>query len=279
MFVMLAVVALAGAAYGTTDMAVEGSGPQTTPTRVLTQVGYFPLAQNDYCVGLGWDGQYVWISHGDQGGTPCMFLLFDELGNLIDQGAQGGGASGWGHRDMAYNGDHMFGSYSNLVDGFTYGGTGIFVFEGYFIGAPINPNRAIGYDGTDFYSGGFSTNLYRMEWNGTWGSAAVSYDLGGPWPGTYGIAYDCGWDCLWITTASSTGEVLQVDRTGFHLNTYVDLNHPTFGGCEMADTAAYGYVLAALAQESPDAVVFYDMESGGPSPVQSASWGEIKALF
>lgn len=272
----MAVVAMAGVAYATTDMTTEVA-PYGGPTDNPIQVGYFPVADT-YTVGLGFDGEYIWVSAGDQAGPPCKFYVYDEYGNLVDQGGQGGGATGWGHRDLAMKDGVMFGSYSNLVDGHSYAGTGIFIFEGYFVGAPINPNRAMAYDGTYFYSGGFGTNLYRMEWNGTYGSASVVTDLGGPYSGCYGLAYDCGLNCLWMTTASSTGEIYQFDTTGFPLNVYVDPAHPTFGGCEMADTNQYGTVLAALAQETPDGVVFYDVQTM-PSPVQSKSWGAIKSLF
>jgi len=275
---VLIVVAFAGSAYATTDMANETTSNWNGPVDDPVQVGYFPLNENVYCVGTGWDGDYVWVSAGDQAGPPCRFYLYDEYGNLVDQGGQGGGASGWGERDLAFKDGIMFGSYSNLVGGHSYGGASTFIYEGYFIGAPINPNRAMAYDGTYFYSGGFSTNLYRMQWNGVWGSASVVTDLGGPYSGTYGLAYDCDQECLWMTTASSTGEIYQFDLTGFPLAVYVDPAHPTFGGCEMADTNQYGYVLQALAQETPDGIVFYEVGSI-PSPVQPASWGEIKSLF
>lgn len=272
----MAVVAMAGVAYATTDMTTEVA-PYGGPTDNPIQVGYFPVADT-YTVGLGFDGEYIWVSAGDQAGPPCKFYIYDEYGNLVDQGGQGGGATGWGHRDLAMKDGVMFGSYSNLVDGHSYAGTGIFIFEGYFVGAPINPNRAMAYDGMYFYTGGFGTNLYRMEWNGTYGSASVVTNLGGPYSGCYGLAYDCGLNCLWMTTASATGEIYQFDTTGFPLNVYVDPAHPTFGGCEMADTNQYGTVLAALAQETPDGVVFYDVQTM-PSPVQSKSWGAIKSLF
>lgn len=276
---LLGVLVLAGfvsAALATNDVTTEGI-PWSGSTDNPIQVGYFPLP-DAYSVGLGWDGSYIWIAAGDQAGPPCHFYIFDEYGNQVDIGGQGGGATGWGHRDLTFKDGIMFGSFSNLVGGHSYAGAGIFIYEGYFVGGPINPNRALAYDGTYFYTGGFGTNLYRLEWNGVWGSSALVVDLGGPYSGTYGLAYDCWQDCLWMTTAASTGEIYQFDTTGFPLNVYVDPAHPTFGGCEMADTIQHGFVLAALVQESPDGVVFYDVQSQ-PSPVQPASWGQIKALF
>lgn len=270
-------VAFAGAAYASNDVATPGTPGQGT--RQITQVGYFPINENNYAVGTGFDGQYVWVAAGDQATGTCMFYLYDEMGNLVDQGAQGAGATSWGHRDLAWAYNYMWGSYSNLVDAFTYAGAGVFIFEGYFVGAPINPNRALAFDGTYFYSGGFSVNLYKMLWNGTFGTSATYENLGGPYAGTYGLAYDCGLDCLWMTTAASTGEIYQFDTTGFPLNIYTDPAHLTFGGCEMVDHSIYGYVLGALVQETPDGIVYYDVGSTGPSATEPASWGSIKNLF
>jgi hypothetical protein len=272
---VLIVLAFAGSAYAATDAASKGvhyPGPTDDPT----EVGYFPINGNDYCVGLGWDGSYLWIAAGVGTLPNCMFYLYDEYGNQIDSGAQGGGASGWGDRDLAFKDGVMFGSFSTHVDGHSYAGTGIFIYEGFFNG-PLNPNRAMAWDGTYFYTGGFGFNVYRMEWNGVWGSTATSTIFTPAYSGTYGLAYDNCQDCLWMTTADYTGTIYKIDMTGAQVGVYYDLVHTIWGGCEMAHTTQYGYVLATVAQESPDAVVFYDVQS--PSPVESASWGKIKSLF
>ncbi len=273
---VLVLVAFASTAYASNEIANVGTVPQYAPERILDEVGYIPLDVNDYCVGTGFDGMYIWVTAGDQMTGTCEFYLFDEYGNQIDNAPQGAGATGWGHRDMAFTGDYMFGSYSTLVDGYS----DIYTFEGYFMGAPISPNRALAYAAGSFYTSGFGESLYKLTWDGTFGSSAVVENLGGPWDAAYGLAYDCGWDCLWMTTASSAGYgVHQIALDGFHINTFVDPVHPLYGGCTMVDTAQYGYVLCALVQESPDGLVLYDMESTGPSPVNDSSWGEIKNLF
>ena len=275
---MLILAAFTSAAYGAIDADVAGHG---TPWPGIhrdppVQLGYFPLP-DPYSVGLGWDGNYIWIAAGDQAGPPCKFYLFDEYGNQIDVGAQGGGATGWGHRDLTCRDHMMFGSFSNVVGAHSYAGSGIFDYEGYFIGAPINPNRAMARDGQYFYTGGFGTNLYRMQWNGIWGASAVVTDLGGPYSGLFGLAYGNSAG-LWGTTAAYTGELYEFTTSGILLNVYVDPAHPTFGGCEFAWTTQYGGVLAALVQENPDGVAFYYVGWFG-SPIESMSWGQIKALF
>ena len=242
--------------------------------------GTFPILQiipmDDLwiqCVGVGWDGQYFWVTSGDNPTGFCEFYIFDEYGNLIDNVQQGGGASGWGHRDLCYNGEYMFGSYSSLVDAFgpDYG------FAGYFVGCQ-NPNRALAFDGDTYYTGNFSENLTSMTWDGVFGSAATC-TFHGPGYSTYGLAYDYQDDVLWMSTADYTGNLYLCTTDFFVLDLYTLLpEYDISGGCTMACTAQYGYVLAILQQSTPDQLVMYDV-GHGPSAVSDGSWGSIKAMF
>ena len=232
-----------------------------------------PLDMNDYCVGVGYDGTNFWVSAGDQATGLCEFYIFDEFGTLLDNVPQGGGASSWGHRDMAHDGDFMFGSYSNLVDGFGPD----YQFAGYFIGC-LNPNRALAYNGTDFYTCGFGEQLTQMSWDGNFGTVASCSYLGA-WDGAYGLAYDYMDDCLYMSTADYTGNIHQLTMDGFPLATHTTLpEYDIQGGSTMACTAQYGYVLVVLMQSAPDTLVFYDL-GHGPSPVDTGSWGAIKAMY
>jgi hypothetical protein len=272
----LALVALVSSgAYAVTDVA-----PGATPGSGSSGEGTFPilfeisLDLNNYCVGVGFDGEYFWVSAGDQMTGLCQFYIYDDAGNLLDTQAQGAGATGWGHRDMAWNGMYMFGSYSNMVDGYSDPAT----FAGFFIG-PISPCRALAYDGSDFYTSGFGEYLWKLTWDGSWGTVAATENLGGPWDGAYGLAYDCSGGCLYMTTADYTGNIHKLAMDGFLLDTYTTLpEYDIQGGCTMAD-CQWGYVLVVLQQFSPDMLSFYDIGAGGPSPVEDASWGEIKSLF
>jgi hypothetical protein len=88
------------------------------------EVAQWPI----HCVGVGFDGTNFWVSAGDGTTGQCTFYLFDETGALLDSAQQGGGASGWGHRDMAWNGMDMFGSFSSDINGFS----DIFTHDGFF---------------------------------------------------------------------------------------------------------------------------------------------------
>jgi len=220
------------------------------------------LDLNTQCVGVGYDGDNFWVSAGDADTGYCEFYIYAEDGTLVEGPVhQGGSATGWGHRDMAYDGDYMFGSYDFFMDGFSDPST----YEGLFQG-PISPNRAMAYDGTYFYTSGFSEQLWQVEWDGSWGSVGTAVDLGGPHSGAYGLAYDEMSDCLWMTTADYTGNLFQFDMTGGLLNTYSLLpEYDIQGGCTMANTATYGYVLVVLQQFTPDRLTFYDLGYSGPN--------------
>jgi hypothetical protein len=270
-----ALLALASVSASATQDVAAPATPSATED-MFDMLFSFDLP-NDYSVGIGWDGSYFWISSGSTQTGYCEFYIFDEYGNLVDGPIhQGGGATGWGHRDMCYDGSYMFGSYSSFVDGFADPMT----FSGYFVG-PINPCRAMAYDGTNFYTCGFSMNLYRMVWDGNWGSVATSTSLSGPWSGCYGLAYDAtNGGCLWMSTADYSGDVYQLDMNGNQIAVYSTLfqGYDIHGGCTMACTEQFGNVLAILMQSSPDQVAFYDVEAA-PSPADEGSWGAIKALF
>jgi hypothetical protein len=223
--------------------------------------GSFPILAtiplpNAYSVGVGWDGTYFWVSAGDQQTGFCEFYLYDDLGNLIDQNPQGAGATGWGHRDMAWDGSYMFGSFDYNVNGFS----DIYTYDGSFVGI-ISPNRAMAYDGTYFYTCGFGEYLWRLEWDGIWGSTATATQLTTTTiGGCYGLAYDSARNCLWMTTADYSGNIFQYDMTGNLLNTYTSLpEYDLHGGCTMADTPNYGEVLCVLMQSDPDTLVLYNL--------------------
>jgi hypothetical protein len=232
-----------------------------------------------YSVGVGWDGTYLWSSNGDQAGGGCQFYIWDDLGNMIDIVPQGGGATGWGHRDLAWVCicDGMMGSYSSNIDVFDSYLGGTCAFEGFFNG-PISPCRAMAWDGYYVYTCGFGEYLYRGHWDCLFGTGVTWEIIGGPFDGCYGLSYDCDNDCLWMTTADYTGNLYQLDMAGNIIGTYTFL--PEFdiqGGCEMAYTPTWGTRLAVLQQSSPDQICLYDVDS--QCAAEEETWGSIKAMF
>ncbi len=265
LFIMTGFITSLGA-YASQDIAPTVGTPDGR--------GSFPILfeielENPFSVGVGFrwtncsQGGRLWVSAGDQHTGQCEFYIYDEYGTLVDQVPQGAGAIDWGHRDMASNGDYMFGSYSQSIDGYSDPHT----YDGYFVG-PLNPNRAMAHDGDYFYTCGFSEPLTRMTWDGNWGSVASSEMLTGPIDGAYGLAYDGVEDCLWMSTADYSGNLYKYSTDGFLLDIYSTApEYDIMGGCTMALTEQFGYVLVVLVQSDPDKLVFYDLGHGfAPGP-------------
>ena len=192
----------------------------------------------------------------------------------MDTRPQGAGSSGWGHRDLCFDGTYMFGSFSAVFNGFDTGS----IHQGYFNG-PISPNRAEAYDGTYFYTCGFGEYIWQGQWDGFWGSSPTWTNISGSTvSGAYGMAYDGVQNVIWMTLADYSGGLLQYSTAGALLNTFTFLpEYDISGGCEMANTGTFGNVLSVLQQSTPDQVVFYDV--GSASAVEEGSWGQIKAMF
>jgi hypothetical protein len=228
---------------------------------------------DDYCVGLGYDGDNFWVSAGDQGGAGCQFYIYDEFGNLMSTVPQDPGASGWGNRDLAWDdaAGLMFGSYSTMVNAFDPA----YTYFNFFIG-PENPNRAQAWDGQYHYTANFSSTFWKFE-RPAWGGVASPMALG-VFGSAYGAAYDYMDNVIRISTADYTGDCYVIDPIGFLLGVYTFLpEYDIQGGCTMACTETYGYIYAVLHQFSPDTVSFYDV-GHGPSATNQGSWGSIKAM-
>jgi hypothetical protein len=279
-------MALATPAFAATDVAPVAGTP-------CNAEGSFPIVyewglESPYCVGIGWDGFYFWVSSGDQYTGSCDFYIFDDLGNLMDIVPQNAGATGWGHRDLCWvcdcNGQPcahdgvMLGSYSNSIDAFCCWFHSQCAFKGFFNG-PISPCRALTDDGNrNIYTCGFGEYCWVGYWNCMYGNVVTWTQGGGPWDGCYGLAYDCDLQCLWMTTADYTGNLYQLDLNCNLMNQYTFLpEYDIQGGCEMAYTPSHGTVLAVIHQFSPDMVSLYDV--GSQCATEEETWGSIKAMY
>ena len=272
--VMTLVLATASFA-GTNEYTSPGTPYATDGT--FNIVYEFPLLALDdaHCVGLGFDGTYIWVSAGDITTGICHYYLYDEMGNLMYTFDQSAGATGWGHRDLCFDGTYMYGSFDTTIHAFNTLGD----YVGYFNGPGISPCRALAYDGYYFYTSGFSEFIYRGHWDGVWGSTpdwqAISGDV---ISGCYGMAYDGSNDCLWVTTADYTGDLIQFSTDGGQLGAHTTLpEYDVMGGAQMINTGSFGMVLGVLQQFTPDTVVFYDVDAF--SPVEDVSWASIKAMY
>ena len=199
-----------------------------------------------------------------------MFYLFSHDGILLDSFPQVE-APGWGLRDLCCDGTYMFGSVTSNID---YYDITTYTKVGSFVGA-LNPNRALAYDGTYFYTSSFSTDVLQLTWDGVSGSTATSTTWSTNATSAYGAAWDTLGDCLWVTSANGTGTVDQIASDGSLIDHHILMPGATMGGATMALVAPINE-LYILEQGSPDGMHGYDVN---PTALERETWGSIKSLF
>lgn len=244
----------------------------------LTQLDYFDcdaLGGSGRSVGVGFDGTNFWVTDAVSTGGPLKILIITGTSphtqvTIVDQN----GTSGWGLRDMCWDGTYMYASESTVVQYYDAS----YARAGTYTHSAVSPNRAQGYDGTYFYTGSFAAEVYQVTWDGVSGSSASStvWSSAVANAGLYGLAWDAGGNCMWASTASSDGMLYQIDAAGALITSY-DLNpeSPTSGGCTMADYTADVDQLWVLAQGTPDGVYCWETTVS----LERDTWGSIKTVF
>ena len=280
LFILLVVASFALARDPYTDASPNPGMPGgAAPDALLDQLDYIDLealGTSVYCVGVGFDGTNLWVTDAQEvGGVgDNMFRIIGLDGTLVNSVEQNGTAS-WGLRDLCWDGTYMYGSQSNIVDYYD----GSVVKQGSYTCMAVSPNRAQGWDGTYFYTGSFSTNVYQVTWNGTSGSTAsyTTWSTAVANGGIYGIAYDDFNTCFWVSTASSDGQMYQIDTSGALISAFT-IPIATAGGCSPGDL--YGNPgqtqLWVLEQGTPDAVHCLELQ---PVALERDTWAGIKTLF
>ncbi|MEN8208793.1 MAG: hypothetical protein ABFR50_06045 [Candidatus Fermentibacteria bacterium] len=249
----------------------------------LTQLDYFDmeaLGASTRCVGLGFDGTDFWITDGAESGSGLgdnmIWIVSGVAPHTVVTSVEQNGTSGWGLRDLCWDGTYMYGSESNTVQ--YYDAT--YLRAGTYTHSAVSPNRAQAWDGTYFYTGSFSETIYQVTWDGVSGSSASStaWSTAIANGGTYGAAWDAGANCLWVSTASSDGVLYQLDPAGALITTYdISPESASSGGCTMADYAGTDIdQLWVLAQSTPDGVYCWDVVSVA---LERDTWGSIKTVF
>lgn len=275
MKIVALVFAIATVAFAITDAAPyigigePGSDAFFDP---INTIDVEAVAGNAYSVGCGFDGTYLWVTNGaGQAGQPTgVFLLFMEDGTFVEQFNQNT-AAGWGLRDLCFDGTYMYGSVSTAID---YYDVTSHEKVGAFTG-PQNPNRALAYDGTYFYTGNFGTEVYQLTWDGVSGSTASSTTWSTAATSVYGAAWDAIGNCMWVTSADASGIVAQIDDTGALITTYTPVSGGTYGGATMGSVGGSDNILWIFSQATPDVMLSYDVSTA----LDRDTWGSIKSLF
>ncbi len=275
MRILALLLAMAVTAFAATDSAptIGIAQPQSDAWfDLVSTIEAEGAAGNAYCVGIGFDGENVWVTNGagQAGEATGLFLVFDEDGTYITSFDQNN-APGWGLRDLAFDGTYVYGSVSTAIDYYdpsTYEKVGAFT-------GPQNPNRALAYDGTYFYTGNFGTEVYQLTWDGVSGSTASSSVWSTSATSVYGAAWDELNNCMWVSSADASGTIAQLDDTGALIENFYPVSGGTYGGCSMGSQEPIN-ILWVLNQGTPDQGFGYDVN---PESLTRDTWGSIKSLF
>ncbi len=176
----------------------------------------------DYqCLGVEFDGTYFYVTGGGAGSDPNKVYVIDTLGNLIWSLDQPAHSTGWGWRDIAWDGvyagpdriDTLYASVNNNVDKFGIDlTTGTLNYYGSYPG-PEDPNRALAWmaDSGWFFTANFSGPIYKFsKTNSNLGSVANSWSM-------YGAAWDSdilegGWIWWHSQDDPGTGYAAQIEQ-------------------------------------------------------------------
>jgi hypothetical protein len=255
--------------------SVGGSSVTLTGPEALGDVvGYIdvetPIGNNQE-VGVGFDGTFLWVT-GRHDVNGHQLYVFDLLGNLLAQYPQGT-TSTWGMRDLAFDGQYLYAGDDNgfyQIDPVTGVVTNLGAFPNTHtalgVGSVI---RGLAYDAVNdvFWTSDYNSDIVMFDRND---SVRVTFPY--PISNIYGMAFDVwsdGGPYLWAFAQAgvptdlevaqidpNTGALTGVGFSGDNTNTGIA------GGCDfIPDAFIPGQViLAAMHQETPDAVYFYDME-------------------
>ncbi len=224
-------------------------------------------------LGVEFDGTYFWVTGGNSGSDPNKLYQLDPQGNLIATYDQPTSSTGWGFRDLAFDGTYLYGSPDDgniyQIDPTTGQWTGV------VIPGPVAPCRALAYDpATDhFWTANWDSPIYEIDRNGNIvNTYANSYDI-------YGMAWDNispGGPYLWVSaqvqnSAGAYNIIYQFDpQTGTYTGVSFEVPYGGTDGyagglCFTTDWDASMGVLFEVVQMTPDAIFgFFVTQAGEP---------------
>jgi len=256
------------------------------PGDILFEYNVQALSGDFQCTGVEFDGTYFYVTGGGAGGTNKIHF-FQANGTYITSVNQGT-TSGFGWRDIGYDGNHMYsGDESGIVEWYVTGLPDNPVLNRVGnIPGPLETCRAMAYDPVKdhFWTADWDSHIYEFERNGN----IVNY-----YPNSYYV-YGMAWDnvtpngpWLWIYSQNgpnpfSKAQVLRFDPiNGVYTGTNAYKNGWAGGACFIENWEGKA-VFVGLSQDIYGGpYYYYDMVFGmecleNPYPetiVWEYSWG------
>ena len=226
---------------------------------------------DNQCLGVEFDGTYFYITGaGGTSGSGVNKLHFFQADGTYIASLDQGTSSGWGWRDIGYDGNHMYsGDESGLIEWYVTGLPDNPVLNKVgIIPGPVSPCRAMAYDpDTDhFWTANFGSSIYEFERNG---------NIVNSYPNSYSV-YGMSWDdaspdgpWLWVFSQDGTGlQISQFDPIN-GVYTGVTYNGPgsgiAGGACFIENWEGKG-VFVGLNQAEPDSIFGMEICIGNPPP-------------
>lgn len=240
---------------------------RTDHGNVIFEMDIQAICNDNQLLGIEFDGARFYITGGNSGTDPNKVYVVDTAGILLRSFDQPSHATGWGWRDLAWDGvysgpdriDTLYASVNNNVDKFSIDlAGGNLIYHGSFPGVQ-NPNRALAYCpfGDWFFTANFSSSCYKFDKAGVvLQSVMNSYSM-------YGAACDTlSRRVYWHSQDDpGTGFNCQISRMDAYTMNFVGtpfgfllpsgLTDGTAGGLCSRPVWPWGCVLYALVQGTP----------------------------
>jgi hypothetical protein len=229
--------------------------PQTLGDEVF-RLNFGQELGNDLLLGVEYASDSFWVTAAGVGadlGAANLLYRFDNSGNLTNVYTQTTVAAGFGWRDLAFDGNYLYGSDGNTIEEIDPS-TG--APTGSVIASPISLARAIAYDpaADHFWVANFGSMIYEIDRSGM---------VVNSFPNNAGSIYGLAWDdvspggpYLWAWTSDSPPKAVQLDPSD---------GQPTgvqFSGANLGATNT-GAGAAITASLVPGKIVLIGMHQAG----------------
>jgi len=292
-FVCMLLFATASSAVGTmnNEKSDVANDVGSTPIRTLSDPGDIlythdvqtPTGDNG-CLGVEFDGAYFWVTGRDSpGGDVHKLHKFDSDGNHIISYEQGT-VSTWGWRDLAWDGEYLYGSDEDefvkidpadgSVAGFLTKPAGLTVCRG----------LAVNTENGHFFSANWGSPIFEFD-----SSDGTVFNM---WDNTYsiyGLAYDDatpGGPFLWVYSQDGINDTVLVQISQFDIDTgtytgltYEGVYEPAAdqslaGGCAFYTEGDKG-IMVGCTQTDPDTIFGMEVSDISGPPPANLEIGEI----
>jgi len=227
------------------------------------------------CLGVEFDDDDNWWITGAADMLGAKLYKISYGGTLL--GTYNQGKTGWGWRDLAYDGRYLYASDSYVIDQIDPA-TGM--VTGVTIPSPVTPARALAYEAPSdsFWTASFSSSIYSIKRDGTFSAYA------NPGLMVYGMAMDDAARTLWIWSQDGSGcmasafDTVTGTFTGQSWDGDIGLAGIAGGACIFEDPGYGRMVMAGLQQASPDVVAVYGSAVAGTGTLYATGYSNGRKI-